>query len=188
MATILWITLSLIIFVYLGIIVFMYFFQEKLLYEPTRKIVITPADFGLDYKDVYFTAQDNTKLHGWFVEAKNPEYTILLCHGNKGNVGERADTLGFLYELNLSTFLFDYRGYGRSEGKTTENGTYQDAQAAWDYLIDQKKIKPEKIIIIGRSMGGPIAAKLASKVQPKMLALETTFISLTKLEIGRAHV
>ena len=177
----LWIILGLIACGYIGIILLMFLFQEKLLYFPEKDMVFTPKHFQMDYENINFTTKDNTKLHGWFIEAPNPKYVVLFCHGNAGNISHRIDTIASFYKWGLSTFIFDYRGYGKSKGVPNEKGTYQDIQAAWNYLIKQKKLNPKEIIIAGRSLGGSIAAWLACRVKPKMVVLESTFTSLPKL-------
>ena len=115
--------------------------------------------------------------------AENPEFTVLFCHGNGGNMMHRLDSINIFYNLGLNCFIFDYRGYGNSEGKPSEEGTYLDVRAAYKWLTEEKKISSDDIIIFGRSLGGSIAAQLASKAKMKALVIESGFTSY--VDIGR---
>ena len=145
--------------------VILYIMQPKFLYSPLREVVYTPADLELGYENVVFKSRDGLELTGWYIPAAGTEFTILFCHANGGNMMHRLDSINIFHNLGLSCFIFDYRGYGNSQGKPSEEGTYLDAETAYNWLIEEKKIPPEKIIIFGRSLGGSIAAKLASKVK-----------------------
>jgi len=103
---------------------------------------------------------------------------ILFCHGNAGNISHRLESIQVFHRLGLSTFIFDFRGYGQSEGRPTEQGTYLDAEAAWHYLVRERQMSPTEIIIFGRSLGGSIAAWLAQDHTPKALIIESTFTSV----------
>ncbi len=106
---------------------------------------------------------------------------MLFCHGNGGNVSSCLDTLLIINTLELNALIFDYRGYGNSKGSPTERGTYADAQAAWNYLVKERKVPPERLIIWGRSLGGAIAAKTAAKHRAGVVIVESTFTSLKDL-------
>lgn len=163
--------------VYVGLATLLYLFQSRLIYFPMREIAATPKAVGLAYEDVRFTAEDGTVLDGWFIPASAPRATLLFFHGNAGNISHRLDSLMIFHRLGLSTFIFDYRGYGRSEGRPTEEGTYQDAMAAWRYLTEKRGVSPEKIVLFGRSLGGSVAAWLAARRTPGALIVESTFTS-----------
>ncbi|MBC8481910.1 MAG: alpha/beta fold hydrolase, partial [Planctomycetes bacterium] len=137
--------------------------QPKFLYKPVKEMPYSPAELGLDYEKVTLTTSDNVNLTSWYIPSDRNSYTVLFCHGNGGNIMHRLDSLNMFYQLGLNCFIFDYRGYGTSQGKPSEEGTYLDAAAAYQWLIKEKSIPPEKIIIFGRSLGGSIAAQLASK-------------------------
>jgi uncharacterized protein len=157
-----------------------YLSQNKKLYKPKKDINTTPITIGLNYEDIFLTTQDFIKINTWYIPAKKQNAkTILCCHGNTGNLSHRLDTIKLFHNLDLNVTFFDYRGYGRSEGSPTENGTYHDAIAVWNFLIKEKKEKPENIIIFGRSLGGAIAANLATKVNPTGLIIESTFTSVS---------
>ena len=166
------------VFVYLGVALLVYIFQGRLLYHPTSTIQATPRQIGLAFEDVTFKTGDGLEISAWFVPAENAKGVILFCHGNAGNISHRLETLRIYHNLGFSVLLFDYRGFGRSEGKPSEAGTYSDARGAWDYLVKTRKVEPGRITIAGRSLGAAIAAQLASQTQPRALILESTFTSV----------
>jgi len=168
---------------YLAVVALMWFFQERLIYIPSRNVEWTPENYGLPFEDVTLKTGDGVELNGWFVPAAEEKGVVLFCHGNAGNVSHRIDTLQILRDLGLSTFVFDYRGYGKSEGKPSERGTYFDARAAWEYLTRTRKVPSRRIVVFGRSLGGAIAAWLAQEESPRALILESTFTSVP--DMGR---
>ncbi|MCD6365183.1 MAG: alpha/beta hydrolase [Planctomycetes bacterium] len=169
---------------YIGLGAVLFFFQSSLLYRSSDEIRTTPAAYRLEYEDVSFAAEDSTRLSAWYVPGRPGADVVLFCHGNAGNISDRLDSLAIFNQMGLSVLIFDYRGYGRSEGKTTEEGTYQDARAAWDYLVNVRKIDPDRIIVFGRSLGGAVAAALAAERAPRALILESTFTSVADLAAG----
>jgi fermentation-respiration switch protein FrsA (DUF1100 family) len=162
-------------YVVFGLLVFLR--QDSILYYPERQITYTPQAIGLEFEDVTFKTADGLKLNGWFVPADEAEYTVLFCHGNAGNIMHRLDSVDIFHKLPMNCFVFDYRGYGKSEGKVSEKGMYLDAEAAYKWLIEEKQISPEEIIIFGRSLGGSVAAYLASKLEAAGLVIESAFTS-----------
>ena len=136
---------------------------------------------GLPYENLTLQTSDGVKISAWFVSAKKAKGVILFCHGNAGNMSHRLGSIELFHKLGYSTLIFDYRGYGKSEGSPSEKGTYMDAQAAWDYLVDTRKVSPGNIIISGRSLGGAVAAALAKDNHPAALILESTFTSVPDL-------
>jgi len=164
--------------VYLVLIVMLYFLQPRLVYFPTRDLTMTPQDVGLHFEEVAFHTEDGERLAGWFLPIENARATVLFFHGNAGNIGDRMDTLLVFHRMGLSVFIFDYRGYGASTGRPSEEGTYRDARAAWTYLIQTRGVSPWRIALWGRSLGGAIAAWLAQEVTPGALILESTFTSV----------
>ena len=149
--------------------------KNRLMFHPYGRLVSDPSAAGLPYEDVYFKASDGIVLHGWWVASPGARGTVLFCHGNAGNISFLVDTIVIFHAMDLDVFVFDYRGFGRSGGVPTEEGTYRDAAAAWGYLTIEKKTPPSKIILVGRSLGGPIAAWLARNSLPAALVLESTF-------------
>ena len=161
--------------------VYVYLMQSRMLYYPNmpgRALTATPADIGLEYRDVHFTTEDGIELHGWFIPGDNPHRTLLFFHGNAGNISHRLESVGLFHRLGLSVFIFDYRGFGQSAGSPTEQGTYMDADAAWSYLTKTRALDANDIIVFGRSLGGAVATWLASRHTPSMLILESTFTSV----------
>jgi fermentation-respiration switch protein FrsA (DUF1100 family) len=168
---------------YLGLGMILYFMQPTFLYCPVREVLSTPEELSLDFENVVFETEDGLRLNGWYIPAENSRLTILFCHGNGGNIMHRLDTINILYNLGVNCFIFDYRGYGNSEGKTTEEGTYLDVMAAYKWLTEDKKISQDSIIIFGRSLGGSIAAQLAAEVPARSLIIESAFTSY--VDIGK---
>jgi len=162
---------------YLALATVLYFMQPRFLYSPMREVFSTPAELKLDFEDVVFKTTDGFKLSGWYIPANNSKLTLLFCHGNGGNIAHRLDSINIFHNLGLNCFIFDYRGYGDSQGKPGEEGTYKDAMAAYNWLIEDKKTPAENIIIFGRSLGGSVAAQLAGKVEARSLVVESAFTS-----------
>lgn len=167
--------IAIILLVYLGLMALLYFKQASYIYKQLETIEFTPDQIDLEYQDIYFTTKDNLKLHGWYLPKKNARSHILFCHGNAGTVSHLVETFKIFNQLGFSTFVFDYRGYGHSEGSPNEEGTYQDACAALHYLIHQLNIPLQEIIIAGRSLGGAIACRTAAHNQPKAVIIESSF-------------
>jgi fermentation-respiration switch protein FrsA (DUF1100 family) len=165
---------------YLAFAAIVYFAQPSLIYYPEtgRDIVATPMDAGLDYETVEIDTPDGETLQGWFVPAPDARGTVLFLHGNAGNVSHRMDYLSMFHSLGYSTFIIDYRGYGASSGTPSEQGTYLDAEAAWQYLTEYRNIDPERIILFGESLGGAVAAWLAAREKPGALVLASSFTSV----------
>ena len=155
----------------------LFFMQPTFLFKPTREVSYTPDELGLDFEEVTLETSDGVLLNSWYVPAENCEVTILFCHGNGGNIMHRLDSINIFHNLGLNCFIFDYRGFGKSHGTPTEEGTYLDARAAYDWLVNVKKVSPENIIILGRSLGGSIASHLASNVKARGLVIESAFTS-----------
>jgi len=155
----------------------MYVQQPGMIFFPDREIVETPQAWGLEYENVILDTKDNLQLHGWFIPNQESKHTLLFFHGNAGNISHRGESVRIFHRLGLNVLIFDYRGYGKSQGKPGEQGMYQDANAAWSYLTQIKGMESNNIIIFGRSLGGAIATKLAFDVQPGKLILESTFSS-----------
>ena len=152
------------------------FLLPSLAFHPTREITATPADAGLRYEDVALTADDGVRLHAWYVPAENARATLLFCHGNGGNLSWRVESLRIFHDLGLSSLVFDYRGYGRSEGSPSPEGIARDARAAWNWLQDRGSASGD-IVLFGRSLGGAVALELTRSVRPRVLILESTFAS-----------
>jgi len=178
------ISLAVVLFIaYWSVGVILYFMQPTFLYNPVREVPFTPDELDMDFENVVFKSGDGLLLSGWYIPTQNAEFTVLFCHGNGGNMFHRLDSINIFYKLGLNCFIFDYRGYGNSQGKPSEEGTYLDVMAAYKWLTEEKKMSPADIIIFGRSLGGSIAAQLAGKVEVRSLIIESAFTSY--VDIGR---
>lgn len=155
-----------------------YWLQPGMLFYPLKQLDATPNDWGLQYEDVALKTSDNIQLHGWFVPVENSKKVVLFFHGNGGNISHRGESIMIFNQLGLNVFIIDYRGYGLSEGEITEQGLYNDAMSAWQYLTQQRGYKKSDVIVFGRSLGGAVATQLASLVKPRALILESTFTSV----------
>ena len=154
-------------------------FERQMVFFPSKY----PAGFSrietaarLHISEVWFSADDGVKLHGWFVPHAEPIATLLMCHGNAGNVSDRYEWLEMLHQrVPVNLFMFDYCGFGRSEGEPTEEGCYRDAVAAFNWLRAQKSNPP--IIVHGHSLGSAVAVDLAQRVPDQVagLILESAF-------------
>ncbi len=166
---------------YVGLLLLLYFRQAKYIYYPSRALNTTPATAGLDFSEVLVRTSDGETIHGWFVPVEKPLATVLFCHGNAGNIWGRIDVIWMLHEMGLNVCLFDYRGYGKSTGQPSEQGTYRDAEAVWNNLVTERGLAANQIVVWGESLGGGVAAWLALQKRPAALILESTFTSLPDL-------
>jgi len=154
---------------------------NALLYFPSR---VVPA--GAPFRDVALTTEDGERLHGWWAPARAPAVGhVLYCHGNGGNVADRAGHAALLAEAGLDVLLFDYRGYGRSTGRPDEEGTYRDARAARRALLAQPGVDPARVLYLGESLGGAVALALALEAPPAGVILQSTFTSIR--DLARLH-
>ncbi len=155
--------------------------ERWFIFHPEKTLVQTPADLGLEYEEVAFSATDGVRLHGWFIPRKGP-LTVLWCHGNAGNISHRLDNIRLLHNLvDVHIFIFDYRAYGRSTGQVSEEGTYRDAEGALAYLRSRSDLDSAGIVYFGRSLGSAVAVNLAVKEPPAGLILESPFLSVREM-------
>ena len=151
--------------------------EDAFIYFPDHETYSTPADYGLAYEEVWFGEEE--RLHGWFVPGRT-DVSILWFHGNGSNLSHpgRVEYIKLLHELlGVSFFIFDYRGYGQSSGRPSEDGLYQDARDALAYLQSRDDVDPDRIVYYGKSLGGAVASHLAMQAPPYRLILESTFTS-----------
>lgn len=187
--------LAIAIVVFLVLAVLVRIFERNLVYFPMRY----PAGFwdsallGVEAEDIEFETGDGLRLHGWWMEGKHvgregeevgqggrssPGPPVLVWfHGNAGNLTHRAPSARPLVEAGISVLLFDYRGYGRSEGRPSEEGLYRDAEAAYAYLTEARGISPARVILYGRSLGSAPAARLSVSVEHAGMILVSPFTS-----------
>jgi hypothetical protein len=160
-------------------------FEERLIYFPSDDIEVTPEALGLRHDDLVLETSDGQRIHAWFLPSPvEPDegagrYTVLMCHGNAGNISHRLDR-AVLMHSNLATdvLLFDYRGFGKSSGSPNEPGTYDDARTAYRYLVDERRVSPERVVLFGESLGAAVALQLATEVDAAGLVLEAPFTSI----------
>ena len=170
--------------VFLGVMAVI--FEERLIYFPSDDLEVTPAALGLRHQEVTLVTSDDHRLHAWFlpspighVEPGAERYTVLMCHGNAGNISHRLDrTLLMHTNLGTDVLLFDYRGFGQSSGRPNELGTYDDVRAAYRYLVEDRGIAEDRIVLFGESLGAAVALQLATEVRVAGLVLEAPFTSI----------
>ncbi len=163
-------------------------FEYGQVYHPTREWVASPVELARPFEDVYFTTTDGVRLNAWFfpADAASPRAQLagLVCHGNGGNISHRVEYCRMLLQAGVSVLVFDYRGYGRSEGRPNEEGTYADAQAAHQWLR-QRGFAARNVIAFGKSLGGAIATELALRETIRGLVLQSAFTSIAEVGSDR---
>lgn len=167
------------------VILFLMWFEESLIFFPSVYPIGDWKPPGISVEDAHFQAADGTRLHGWFVEHEKPRAVVLFAHGNAGNITHRIDQLLKLRSMGLSVLVFDYRGYGRSEGRPTEAGILADARAARQWLAERAAVAESDIVLLGESVGAAVMVELAAADGARGLVLESTFTSLP--EMGAYH-
>jgi fermentation-respiration switch protein FrsA (DUF1100 family) len=158
-----------------------------LLFLPSRRILETPAAAGLPFRELAIDTADGERLHGWWIrsQAGPPLAHVLLCHGNAGNVGDRVLHAALLTAVGFDVLLFDYRGYGRSTGRPSEDGTRRDALAARSALLHREGVDPGRVVLLGESLGAAVALELALELPPAGLVLQSAFTSVR--DMARRH-
>ncbi|MCG6948529.1 MAG: alpha/beta hydrolase [Acidobacteria bacterium] len=180
---------------FVTMIIVMTLFERSLIFFPTRypdglwDTEAAARGSGCTIDDQFFTASDGVQLHGWWcrrLDARPDQPVLLFFHGNAGNLSHRAELLTALSNRTpASVFVVGYRGYGRSEGRPTEDGLYTDARAAWSYLTGDRGVDPGLIVIFGKSLGGAVAVDLAVSVPAAGLIVESSFTSIR--EMAKTH-
>jgi fermentation-respiration switch protein FrsA (DUF1100 family) len=156
--------------------------EQAVVFQPSKYPEGNWQPGGLIHEDAWFEAADGVRLHGWFCPAEKPRGVLLYCHGNAGNIASCAPVLRMLTAgLRVSVLIFDYRGYGRSEGTPNEEGVLADARAARHWLARRTNVAEQDIVLLGRSLGGGVAVDLAARDGARGLILENTFSSLPDL-------
>jgi uncharacterized protein len=162
---------------YLLVLALMMLFEESLIFMPSKYPEGMWNPPGLAVEDAWFEA-DGLKLYGWYVDVPRPRAVVLIAHGNAGNVTHRYDFLRVFKALGASVMVFDYRGYGRSEGSPSEAGVLADARAARSWLAKRTEMAENEIVLCGESLGGGVQVDLAAKDGARGLILISTFDSL----------
>ena len=163
-----------------GLALYLYYQQEQMLFFPSREILWTPDQSGMEYREVTFTASDGLELAGWWVPAPGARASVLFLHGNAGNRSGRAETISLLQGLGCNVFIIDYRGYAGNPGRPTERGVKRDVEAAWRKMNELPEVSGTSKVIMGRSLGGALAAWLAAHAgrDSDGVIIESTFTSL----------
>jgi uncharacterized protein len=158
-------------------------FEKKIIFHPTKfpEGYWNPVSLGLKAQNISFQSVDDVNLHGWFVPTPGARATLLWFHGNAGNLSHRLDNIQRLLPLNLNIFIFDYRGYGKSEGEPDENGIYKDSQAAYNMVLELEGVSVNSLFLFGRSLGGICATETALNNPARGLILESTFTSASDM-------
>lgn len=141
---------------------------------------------GIKPEDIWFRAKDDSQLHGWFFKVPGAKHTVLFSHGNTGNMTGRPNLVRLLLQCGLSVFIYDYRGYGRSDGRPSIPGICEDGVAAFDYLVRERDLKTHEIILYGESLGCAVSCQIADRRPCGGMILQSGFASLRK--IGCDHI
>ncbi len=162
-------------YVFLCLLVFL--LQNRLVFMPSTEMLFESAQLPIPADDMYIPVGTAERIHAWYFPASDSAPVVLFCHGNAGNISYRMEHVELFRKLGWSTLLFDYRGYGKSEGSPSETKVYEDARAAYEWLVEVKKIDPKRIIVFGESIGGAVALHTATEVPVGGLVLESTLTS-----------
>ena len=158
--------------------------ERRLIFFPARVLAAAPADFGLAAEELAIRTPDGVLLHGWWIEGPG-DRVLIWYHGNAGNIGHRLhNARWFVDRLGVSVVLVDYRGYGRSGGSPDEAGVYADGLAVYD-TVAAREVRPERVVLFGRSLGGAVALEVALRRPAGAIALESVFRSVRAL--AREH-
>lgn len=164
----------------------LYFFQERLLFHPTKLEQNYEFQFGHPHDELFIDTKDGAKLNAIHFKVKNPKGIILYFHGNAGDLKRWGTIAEYFTKYNYDVLVMDYRTYGKSTGRLSETALYEDAQLFYDYALN---LYPEnKIVIYGRSLGTGIATKIASENKAQQLILETPYYSITDVAKHRFPV
>jgi fermentation-respiration switch protein FrsA (DUF1100 family) len=163
---------------YVALCLVVYLTQAKLVYFPGREPRATPADFGLEFRELQLRTKDGVGLHGWFLPVEGARGAVLVSHGNAGTIELRIELARSFVELGWSVLLYDYRGYGKSAGEPDEEGTYRDAEAAYEHLTTAEGFAGERVVLYGESLGAAVAIELARRRPCAAVIGESAFTSL----------
>ncbi|OGC76865.1 MAG: hypothetical protein A2Z27_05965 [candidate division Zixibacteria bacterium RBG_16_50_21] len=165
----------------LGIKLAVLFLEPRMIFFPPKDYPLSPQQLSLKYSEANIETADGETLRAWHFPCDTSRHTILFFHGNAENISSRLDFADRLLALGTSVLLLDYRGYGKSTGKPSEKGIYEDALAGYKYLTDSLSIRPDNIILWGSSIGAAAALDLATKVKVRGLILEGGFTSAREM-------
>lgn len=166
---------------YLLILALMFIFQNRLLFMPLSGIIQTPESAGLFAEDIWIETADGVLIHGWYFPHEESEWIVVLSHGNAGNISGRIAIAETLLKSGAAVLMYDYRGYGKSEGRPSESGFYKDIDAVIRYLSDEREYPKQKIVMYGRSIGAAVAAYAAANHDLGGVVLDSAFINLKRM-------
>lgn len=156
--------------------------EEKLIFFPDSRLDRTPRHLGLHFEDVFFDTSDGVRLNGWLIPHRDSGRTLVWFHGNAGNISHRLENIRLLHDkVEINIFIFDYRGYGLSEGGVSEEGTYRDGEAAVRWLRERRDVDEKSMVLFGRSLGAAVAAEIAAGMNHVPLILESPFASIREM-------
>lgn len=177
---ILWLVIIVVVLLIAGTALF-YAYQDWVVFVPNSEVAMTPGELNLEHREFWIEVEPGKRIHGWYYSAAGKDArttkTVLFCHGNAGNISHRVYSAQYLVSLGVNVLMFDYRGYGRSDGRPSEHNVYADAQAAWNWLIEENDIPADSIYLFGRSLGGAVVAELATRVDCAGVVIESSFTS-----------
>lgn len=160
-----------------GLLVLVRYLERNGVFFPGRDMMLDPSRAGLEFEDLYLTTADGVRINAWFVPHLRAHATLIFAHGNAGTMSDRIIKVKFFHDLGLNVLIFDYRGYGRSQGKPSEKGLYLDAQAAYDHLKSRGGADKNRIIAYGASLGGPVVVDLACHRPLAALVVDSSITS-----------
>lgn len=166
--------------VYVGAILLLALLQTFIIFPATRGITGSPGIRGWAFEEIMLPVGRHWTC-GWYLPVENARGVVLFSHGNGGNLDMWCDAMGLYRDLGFSVLVYDYGGYGKSTGRPSEKRCYEDARAMWTWLTREKGIPPDRIVLVGRSLGSGVAAQLATEVEPGAVVLESAFRSMTRM-------
>jgi uncharacterized protein len=158
-----------------------YKYQDRMIYFPDDYFSQDPAAYGLQFEEFELEVQPGNTVTGWIVESEKEAPWVLHFHGNAGNISHRVDHLRLFRELGFNSVVFDYRGYGKSQGIPSEAGLVADGLAMVKYLTEERGVHPKMLIYFGESLGGAVASAVAVTKPPRAMILKSTFTSVPDL-------
>jgi fermentation-respiration switch protein FrsA (DUF1100 family) len=174
--------IALVVAVFIWIVIAM-IFEEQFIFFPSKypSGIYEDAKYIPRLRDCWITTEDSVRIHGWFAPAENALATLVMAHGNAGNISHRIPIIRQLQSTGFNVLMFDYRGYGKSEGSPDEEGIYKDGKAVLDYTLTLPEVNPKRIVLWGTSLGGAVVIEVATQRTAAALILEATFTSMQEM-------
>ena len=170
-------------FLFLGLFLVVRYLEGTAIFFPSKQITLTPDRVGLAFEDLYLTTPDGININAWLLKNTAAKATLIYAHGNAGAMSDRLMKIKYFHDLGLNVIVFDYRGFGKSQGKPNEQGVYLDALTVFDYLKTRGEFNKIPVIAYGASMGGVVAVDLATKRPVDILVVDSSITS--GLEVAR---